>query len=132
MNNKNLYKVIQHIAEIQIEGLNRAKENPQAYDITGLISEVIDGPSEFHRGIQERIQQWENILECPRLFNALDPYQLGISAHILFITEEDLLRDNVDGVIQCWELIDSLFTLHHPELNLFNLEIWRRKNLFGS
>lgn len=129
MNNKNLNKVIQHIAEIQIEGLKRVKENPKGYDLTGLISEVVRGHQELQKGIQERIHQWEQILECPILFKTIDRYQLGISAHILFITEEELLNNNAEGVVDAWELIDKLYTLHHPEVKIFNPDIWKRKNL---
>lgn len=133
MKNKNLIQVVQKIAEIQIEGLKRVQQNPEGYDISGLIKEVLaSGSTEFQKGLQERIKQWENILETPVLFKTLDLYQLGVSAHILYVIEEDLLRYNADGVIECWELIDSLYQLYHPEVKILNLDLWKLKNLSKS
>lgn len=124
--NNNLKQVVQNIAEIQIAALQRIYQDPSNLEfVKDLFSEE---KNLFRDLVKAKIRYWEDVMVEPTLIKNLSQYQLGICTHILYVMEDEWLRDNPEGVIDCWELFDSLYTSTHPEIKLLNLDVWKRNN----
>ena len=128
---KETQKIINSIAEIQIEALQRIKANenkPNAQLSKELVLKFLgleddNYELEVHEQVQEvidqRIETYKNIQEYPYLIKMLSEYQLFMCSHILFKMEDTWIVDNPQGVYGAWSIIKEAIYKFRPEFSLF-------------
>ena len=128
---KETQKIINSIAEIQIEALQRIKANenkPNAQLSKELVLKFLgleddNYELEVHEQVQEvidqRIETYKNIQEYPYLIKMISEYQLFMCSHILFKMEDTWIVDNPQGVYGAWSIIKEAIYKFRPEFSLF-------------
>lgn len=120
-----LNKIIYEIANIQLRALKILQKDPHQISYDNLSRYIYDWGTSIQRELQNRIDFWEKVQKLPHTFKQVDEYQLGLSSHILFTMESEWVKENAQGVTECWELIDNLYQQYHPETQF----IWKLQNL---
>lgn len=130
---KETRQIINSIAEIQIEALQRIKANenkPNASLSRDLVLkflgleddhyelELMVTREQVHEIIDQRIETYKNIQEYPYLIKMLSEYQLFMCSHILFKMEDIWIIDNSQGVYGAWSIIKEAIYKFRPEFSL--------------
>lgn len=129
---KETQKIINSIAEIQIEALQRIKANenkPNAQLSKELVFKFLglEDDNEFNEDVRKQVQEvidqrietYKNIQEYPYLIKMLSEYQLFMCSHILFKMEDTWIVDNPQGVYGAWSIIKEAIYKFRPEFSLF-------------
>jgi hypothetical protein len=124
-------QIINSIADIQIEALQRIKQNenkPNASLSRDLVlkflgfeedsEDTLEIRRQVHEVIDQRIDTYRNIKEYPYLIKMLSEYQLFMCSHILFNMEDTWILDNAQGVQGAWSLIKEAIHKFRPEFSL--------------
>lgn len=127
---KETRQIINSIAEIQIEALQRIKANenkPNASLSKDLVLKFLGVEDDHHEFdisqqvqdvINQRIETYKNIQEYPYLIKMLSEYQLFMCSHILFKMEDTWIIDNSQGVHGAWSIIKEAIYKFRPEFSL--------------
>ncbi len=111
----NTTKVISMIADIQIEALNKLKDNPNIISKDYLMKLVEAKEDEITEAIEKLICIYEDIKQAPELLNMLTEYQTSLCSYILWRMEAEWLEINQEGVLGAWALIIRAQNKFHPE-----------------
>lgn len=111
-------KVIQQIAEIQIEALTQIVKNPSSVDHEDLCKYLQIKDEEIVEAAENLIHKYRMVLDEPRYVAFLSEYQLMVCSHILFQIEDELIMDDPIAVNRAWDLIIDAQKKFHPELRI--------------
>lgn len=120
-----LNQIIYEIANIHLTALRKLIEDPHQIGYDYLSRYIRNWGSSITRELGNRINFWEKVQKLPHTIKQVDEYQLGVSSHILYVMEEEWVQNYPEGVVKCWELIDSIYKSYHPETQI----IWKLNNL---
>ena len=113
-------KVIEYIADIQIEALTSIVNNPGSVNHEDLRKYLQIEDEEITQAANKLIDVYINIKENPNCIKLLNEYQLMVCSHLLFEIEDEFIVEDL-GLIEvnnAWGLIIEAQRKFHPELRI--------------
>lgn len=112
-------KVIQMIAEIQIEALKKLKtEYVEEITEEALCKLLQVKPEEITTSIDNHIQIYEDMEQSPDMIKLLSEYQTSLCSYILWKMESEWVNTNQEGVLGAWAIIIEAQRKFHPEYSI--------------
>ena len=116
---QNTQKVIQQIAEIQIEALQKLKtQKVEEYSEADLCKLLQVGPEEIQDSIDNHIQIYKDMVQSPDMIKMLTEYQTCLCSYILWKMEETWVLNNQEGVLGAWAILTAAQRKFHPEYQI--------------
>ena len=112
-------KIIEMIADIQIEALNKLKTNQiQEFTEDELCKLLQVKPDEITEALDNHIQMYEDMKQSPDMIKLLNEYQTSLCSYILWKMESEWVNINQEGVLGAWSIITAAQRKFHPEYRI--------------
>ena len=116
---QNTKKIIQQIAEIQIEALQKLKTKKiEEFSEADLCKLLAVQPEDIQTAIDTHLDIYKNMIQSPELIKLLTEYQTCLCSYILWKMEETWVLDNQEGVLGAWAILTAAQRKFHPEYQI--------------
>ena len=116
---QNTANIISLIADIQVEALKKLKtEQVEEFSEDELCKLLQVNSEEITEAIDNHIQLYEDMKQCPSMVKLLNEYQTSLCSYILWKMESEWVNINQEGVLGAWAIITEAQRKFHPEYRI--------------